>query len=97
MPFPNSSGKMVKKSRVSHMGDKELKTLLFLCSISAVKVNPEYGYYFKRKQLEGKPFFVVMNNVANKLLRTIYSLVQSGNLYDMGHICADPRNNLKIA
>jgi transposase len=96
-PFPNSSGKMVKKSHISHMGDKELKTLLFLCSLVAVKVNPEYGYYFKRKQQEGKPYFVVMNNVANKLLRTTYSIIQTGKEYDMGHVCADPRKHKKVA
>jgi transposase len=96
-PFPNSSGKMVRKSRVSHMADKELKTLLYLCSVVAVKVNPECKYYFLRKRQEGKPYFVAMNNVANKLLRIVYSIVQTGKEYDMGHVCADPREQKKVA
>ncbi len=55
-PFPNSSGTMVKKSRVSHMADKELKSLLYLCAVSATRKNPEYRLYFERKKLESLTF-----------------------------------------
>lgn len=96
-PFPNASGKMVKKSRVSKMGDKELKTLLYLCSVVAVNVNPEYKLYYLRKKQEGKPYFVCMNNVANKLLRTIYSIVKTRKEYSLGHITYDPRVVEKVA
>ncbi len=91
-PFPNSSGKMVKKARVSSMADKELKSLLFLCSLVAVRANPEYNLYFQRKKLEGKPYFLIMNNIANKLLRTVYSIVESGEKYTLNYECKDPRN-----
>jgi transposase len=96
-PFPNSSGKMVKKSRVSNMADKELKTLLYLCSVVAVKLNPEYKLYHLRKKQEGKPYFLIMNNIANKLLRTIYSLANSKQEYVLGHITMDPRVEKKVA
>jgi len=96
-PFPNSSGKMVKKSRVSHMADKKLKSLLYLCSVSAVNTNPEYKLYFLRKKQEGKPYFLIMNNVANKLLRTIYSIINSKKEYSLGHVTTDPRNLKKVA
>jgi transposase len=96
-PFPNSSGKMVKKARVSNMADKELKTLLYLCSVVAVKSNPEYKLYFLRKKQECKHHFLIMNNIANKLLRTIYSIVYSGKEYSMGHITLDPREIKKVA
>ncbi len=96
-PFPNSSGKIVKKSRVSNMADKELKTLLYLCSVVAVNRNPEYKLYFQRKKQEGKPYFLTMNNIANKLLRTIYSIVNSGQEYTLGHITLDPRELKNVA
>jgi len=35
-PFPNSTGKMVRKSKVSKMSDKTLRSLLHLCGKSAV-------------------------------------------------------------
>lgn len=96
-PFPNSSGKMVGKSRVSHMADKELKTLLYLCSVAAARKNPEYRLYFERKKLEGKPYFLIMNNISNKLLRTIYSVVKTGKRYQLGYITEDPRLKEKVA
>lgn len=96
-PFPNSSGKMVGKSRVNHMSDKELKSLLYMCSIAAARLNPEYRLYFERKKIEGKPYFLIMNNISNKLLRTIYGVVKSGKRYELGYITTDPRLKEKVA
>lgn len=96
-PFPNESGKMVKKSKISHMADKELKTLLYLCSVVAISQNPEYKLYYLRKKQEGKPYFLTMNNVANKLLRTIYSIINSRKEYTLGYITKDPRELKKVA
>lgn len=96
-PFPNSTGKMVKKDRVSPMSDKTLKTLLHLCAKSAVQHNKEYKLYYQRKKAEGKPHYLILNNISNKLLRTLYSVVLSGKSYDPNYICIDPRLNKKIA
>ena len=92
-PFPNASGKMVKKSRVSAMSDKDLKTLLFMCAKSAVKHNKEYKLYYQRKQMEGKHHYTIMNNVANKLLRTICRIIETGISWDSNYICLDPRES----
>lgn len=94
-PFPNSSGKMVKKSRVSPMSDKSLKTLLFMCSKSAVKHNKEFRLYYQKKKIEGKQHYLIMNNVANKLLRIIYRIIETGIPWDPNYICMDPRENIK--
>lgn len=96
-PFKNASGKMVKKSRVSHMADKKMKTLFYLCAAVAIRYNPEYKLYYLRKKQEGKPYFLILNNVANKLLRTIYSITNSGQEYSLGHITHDPRTPEKVA
>lgn len=96
-PFPDSSGKMVKKSRVSSMADKELKSLLYLCAVSAVNSNPEYKLYFQHKKSQGKPYYLIMNNISNKLLRTIFSLISTRQEYILGHVTSDPRENKKVA
>lgn len=93
-PFPNESGKMVKKSRVSKMGDKSLKSLLNLCAKSATQHNKEYKLYYQKKQMEGKPHYLILNNISNKLLKTIYSVVNSGITYDPNYICSDPRKKV---
>ena len=96
-PFPNESGTMVRKSRVSSMGDKSLKALLCLCAKSAILYNKEYRLYFQKKQLEGKPYYLILNNVSNKLLRTIYSVIESKKPYDPEYFCTDPRFRKKVA
>lgn len=93
-PFPNASGTMVKKSKTSSMSDKDLKTLLFLCAKSAVKNNKEYKLYYLKKQLEGKHHFTILNNVANKLLRTIFKIIETREPWDQNYICFDPRENI---
>jgi len=90
-PFPNASGKMVGKSKTSPFADKELKSLLYMGAKSAVKHNKEYRLYYEKKKLEGKPHFLIMNNICNKLLRTIYSVVKNKTPYRQDYICLDPR------
>jgi len=96
-PFPNSSGNMVKKSKVSHLSDKELKTLLYMCAVNAVRHNAEYKLYKAKKQAEGKPYFLIMNNVANKILRTAFAVIETGTKYQIGHEAQNPRNVKKTA
>jgi transposase len=90
-PFPNTSGKMVSKSKTSPFADRKLKSLLYMGAKAAVKHNKEYRLYYQRKELEGKPHYLIMNNVSNKLLRTIYSVVKNKEAYNENHICLDPR------
>lgn len=97
-PFPNTSGQMVKKSKVSPMSDKSLKSLLFMCAKSAVAHNKEYRLYYQKKQLEGKPHYLIMTNVANKLIRTVFKVIENGRPWDPNYICLDPREiNKKVA
>jgi len=97
-PFPNASGQMVKKSRVSPMSDKALKSLMFMCAKSAVAHNKEYRLYYQKKHLEGKPHYLIMTNVANKLMRTVFKVIESGCPWNPNYICVDPRNtNKKVA
>lgn len=91
-PYPKESGTMKCNGRTSSMGDKRLKTLLFLCARSAKENNKEIMLYFQKKHdIEKKPFFVVMNNIANKLLHIIYSLINKRELYDRNYIQKGPR------
>jgi transposase len=96
-PFPNSSGKNIKKDKTSSLSDKSLKTLLFLCAMNAKMHNKELKLYYERKKLEGKPHFVIMNNISNKLLRIVYSVVKNEVKYDPNFICLDPRSIKKSA
>lgn len=93
-PYPDESGNIKKRARTSGRSDKSLKRILYLCSVCAARFNKDYIRYKERKLAEGKHFFLVMNNIANKLLRTIYAVVQSGIPYDRDYISVDPRLKL---
>jgi transposase len=94
-PFPDASGKNIKKDRTSPLSDKNLKTLLFMCAMNAKMHNKELKLYYERKKMEGKPHFLIMNNITNKLLRIVYSVVKNETKYDSNYICLDPRIRLK--
>lgn len=95
-PFPNSTGKTDKGSHVSHMGDKQLKSLLFMCARSAVVHFEKMRVYkMKKYDVEQKHIFVVLNNVANRLLKILYALIKKGEMYNPQYLPRDPR--LKIA
>lgn len=90
-PFPNESGKMVGKRKTSPFADRKLKALLYMGAKSAVKYNKEYRLYYQKKKQEGKPHYLIMNNVSNKMLRTIYAVVKNRIPYSQEYISLDPR------
>ncbi len=94
-PFPNSTGKSDKGNHVSHMGDKELKSLLFMCALSSVVHFEKMRVYkIKKHEIEHKHIFVVLNNVANRLLKILYALVKKGEYYNPMYMPTDPRLKL---
>ena len=94
-PFPNSTGKSDKGNHVSHMGDKELKSLLFMCALSSVVHFEKMRVYkIKKHEIEHKHIFVVLNNVANRLLKILYALVKKGEYYNPMYLPTDPRLKL---
>lgn len=91
-PFPNSTGKSDRGSHVSHMGDKQLKSLLFMCARSAVVHFEKMRLYkVKKYDVEHKHIFVVLNNVANRLLKILYALIKKGEMYNPLYLPIDPR------
>ncbi len=55
-PFPNRSGTSIRgRTKVSHLANKEGKTLLNLCAASAIQCSPEMKAYYQRRVEQGKP------------------------------------------
>lgn len=52
-----------------------------MASISAIQHDPELRLYYKRKVKEGKPKMIALNNVRNKLLARVFSVVKRGTPY----------------
>lgn len=91
-PFPNSTGKSDRGNHVSKMGDRELKSLLFMCAQSASRHFEKMRVYkMKKLDVERKHYFLVMNNIANRLLKILYTLIRTGQFYDPLYLPGDPR------
>lgn len=82
-PFEYSSGTSIKgRTRVHHMANKDLKSVLHMCAISALASNQEMKVYFKRKVDEGKNKMLVINAVRNKILARVFSCVKNKKMYE---------------
>lgn len=76
VPFANTSGTSIKgKNKVHKMANKELKKMLHLCALTAIKYYPEFRQYFDRKKAEGKNGMLVLNAIRNKLVLRVVAVV----------------------
>jgi len=86
VPFSKRSGTSVRgKAQVSHIANKKLKTLLHMCALNAIKYDPLIKAYYERKTQEGKHKMNVLNNVRNKLIHRIFTVVSTGQEYDKNY------------
>ena len=82
VPFEHSSGISIKgKNRVHKMANKDLKKMLHLCALTAIKYCPEFRQYFDRKKAEGKNGMSVLNAIRNKLVLRVVAVVNNQKPY----------------
>jgi transposase len=81
-PYEHRSGNSVYKPDSSrHHGPTKVRKLLYLASLSVRTHQPAFQKYFLRKVDEGKPKKVVLNNIANKLVKIMCAVVKSQTPY----------------
>lgn len=81
-PFEYSSGTSIKgRTKVHHLADKKLKSLLNLCALNTKKHDKEIKEYYERKVAEGKPKMLVINNVRCKIVSRIFATINRGTPY----------------
>lgn len=74
-PFPNRSGTSWKgKTKVSHIANKYIKSLLSNAARSAIVHDKELKRYYERKRAEGKEYGTVINAVKNKLVHRVFAV-----------------------
>jgi len=82
-PTIRESGSSVRgRSRISKVGNKKLRNLLFLCAFSACKYNKACREIYERIVAKGKSKKVALIAVANKLLKQAFAIVKRGLPYD---------------
>lgn len=85
-PFYRQSGTSIQgRSQVGHLSNKLLKAHLTNAAQSAIRHNPEMSRYYHRFLDEGKCQGIALNNVKNRLLRIVCSLVRDDSDYEENH------------
>jgi transposase len=81
-PFGRNSGTSVHvKPHVSPMANKQMKVLLTQAARSAIQFNPQMKAYYQRKIAEGKSQWLIINNVRNKLVHCVFTMVKNRQSY----------------
>lgn len=81
-PFPHRSGTSIKgKTKISHLGNKKLKSLLGNITGCAIQHNTEMKKYYKRRLEDGKNNMSTQNAIRNKILARIFAVVKRGTPY----------------
>ena len=82
-PTIRQSGSSVRgRSRISKVGNRKLRNLLFLCAFSACKHNKACREVYERIVNKGKSKKLALIAVANKLLKQAFAIAKSGRPYD---------------
>ncbi len=81
VPFPNQSGKLIKRDRVSRHSNRNLKRLLHMAAMAMIRCDDEIRAYFERKVGQGKHKMAVINAVRNKIVHRIWAVVQRQEPY----------------
>lgn len=85
-PYEHQSGTSVYARPTSrHYGPSEPRKLLHLAARSVSTHNPHFRAYYARKVAEGKAKKLVLNNVANKLVRIICAILETQMEYDANY------------
>lgn len=82
-PTLKQSGSSVhSRGHISRMGNKQARRALFQCAVSSVKHNPVCKDVWLRMKAQNKPSKVVLIAIANKLVRTAFTLIRTNTPYD---------------
>jgi transposase len=76
-PFEHSSGTSIrKKTRISHLADKSMKTLLTQSAKTAIQHDKELKQYYERRTEMGKSKTSTINVVRNKLIHRMFAVIK---------------------
>jgi len=76
-PFEHSSGKSIRrKTRVSHLADKQMKTLLDQSAKTAIQYDKELKSFYERRLEMGKSKKSTINIVRNKILYRMFAVIK---------------------
>jgi transposase len=90
-PTQYSSGTSIQgKPRIYKRGGKNLRDVLYMCSMNAMKTNTACKALYERLRANGKTGKQALMAVCNKLLKQVYAVVKNNSLYQPNYCSAKP-------
>ena len=90
-PYEYLSGTSVfKRSSSRHYGPAAVRKLLYLAALSLRTHHDQFREYFLRKVAEGKSKKLVLNNIANKLLKIMCAVIRTQTPYIPNYRSVNP-------
>ena len=81
-PFQHQSGTSVRgKTKVSHLANKKLKSILEMGARSAITCDPELRVYYKQRVESGKNKTSTLNIIRNKLIHRMFAVINRQTPY----------------
>lgn len=81
-PFEYSSGSSVRgRTKVNHLADKKMKSLLQMCTMTSIKYDAQLKEYYNKKKAEGKNPMLVLNNIRCKLISRVFAVISRETPY----------------
>lgn len=81
-PFPNESGSSIrKKTKISNLADKQMKTLLDLAARSAMQYDEELKNYYQNRLAIGKSKRSTINVIRNKIIARMFAVIKRQTPY----------------
>jgi len=88
-PFPHESGTSIRRNaRVSHLADKQMKTLLDLSAKAAIQYDKELREYYLRRTADGKSKMSTINVVRNKILYRMFAVIKRQSPFSENYLQA---------
>lgn len=90
-PYEHRSGSSIYKPDSSRFfGPERVRKLLYLASMSLREHDTQFKKYFLRKTAEGKSGRLVLNNIANKLVKIMCAVVRTKTPYIKNYHSVNP-------
>jgi transposase len=90
-PTEYSSGSSIYgKPRIYKRGGKNLRDVLYMCSMSAIKTNTACKALYERLKANGKTGKQALIAVCNKLLKQVFAVVKNNSLYQPNYCSPKP-------
>ena len=80
-PTVYQSGKYEGASRISKRGNRHLRRVIWLMTISVIHHNPMFRNYFLKRRTEGQPFKKAVFATAHKLMRVLFAMLSNRTFF----------------